>query len=913
MAAAARLRATDERYLVALANQTGRKFVEDNAMRDLRFWRWRQAGDDEAEREIEAHFALAMEVRLQAGFTPRDARVAARREFGSVALIKEELRDMRTGTAVERLWRDVRHAGRRLCRSPAFTAATTLTLALAIAANVTVFALVERVLLNPLPYPDSGRLVMLDFAMPGRNISSGFNSITTRQYFHYAAHARTLAALAVYRNEDRTLTGQGTPERIRVARTTPSLTAVLRITPEIGRWLPAGPPRGAAPTVVLSHNLWRRRFAADPGVLGRVITLDGAGATVVGVMPPGFAFPDARVDVWATELFPATSGDDSYSFTAAGRLADSASLNALRAEITSLTRALHAEAQGNGYDALVSTALPLRDFTVGGVSSALWVLLASAAGVLLIAFANITNLFLVRAEARQREVAVRSALGAGQSGIARFFLAESAILSAGGGALGLLASWYGVTALVAAGPANLPRLHELRLAPNHVLVTLGLTALAALTFGLVPLLRLAAAARPLHESSRGATAARQSHRARRLLMGGQIALALVLLVASGLLTRSFVRLRAVDPGFDSTSALTFQIGLPRADYPERERVVRTHEALLDRLAALPGVASASAVNCVPLSGRGFCGGAPIYVEGGPPPGPSNVPPIVAIRPVAARFFETMGMPLVAGRGITEADFVGNALVAVVNDTLVRQTFPGGNPLGKRVRLAPHAQANVWFTIVGVVKTTPTFALAEPRPAPKMYVPMLAARNVWPSNLEVMTYVLRTSILPNGLAAAAAAAVKGIDPNLALAEVRSLQNIMDAAAAPRALTMTLVVLAALTALLLGVIGIYGAMSYIVSQRSSEIGVRLALGAEPANVARMIVGEGALIALAGITVGLTAAVGGGRLIQALLFGVSPRDPGVFAGTAALLLTVVLLACWLPARRAARLNPLEALRAE
>jgi predicted permease len=561
----------------------------------------------------------------------------------------------------------------------------------------------------------------------------------------------------------------------------------------------------------------------------------------------------------------------------------------------------------------VSTALPLHEFTVGSIASALWMLLGSALVVLLVACANVANLFLVRCEARQREIAVRRALGAGTAGIARYFLAESALLSLAGGALGLLAARYGVGALAAFGPASLPRLHEIHLAPIHVIFTAALSALAALTFGVVPLLRLGTWRELLVDSGRGMTITRRSHRARRLLMAGQVALALVLLVASGLLCRSFVRLRALDPGFNPTSALTFQIGLPRSDYPDGERIVRTHRAILDRLAALPGVTSASAVNCLPLSGRGFCGGAPLFTEGETlRPGGDAVRPIVANRPVSARFFETMGMPVVLGRGFTQADFTGNELVTVVNDTLVRVAFPRQNPLGQRIRLGPHMARDLWFTIVGVVKTTPTIALAEALPAPKMYVPMLT-RDLWPRSTDVMTYVLRASIPPIGLAAAARGAMKEVDPRLALADVRTLQDIMDAAAAPRAFTMTLIIIAATTALLLGVIGIYGAMSYIVTQRTGEIGVRLALGAEPASVARMIVWQGGAVALAGIAVGLASALAGSRLIQSLLYGVSPRDPAVFTGTTALLLAVVLLASWLPARRAARLSPLDALRTE
>jgi predicted permease len=841
-----------------------------------------------------------------------EARRLALLRLGGVDMTKDTYREQRDLPSLERTAREIRHAFERLRRSPAFTAATVLSLSLAIAANVAVFAVVERVVVHPLPYPESERLLMLDFSMPSRNIPAGFNSLTTRQYFHYSDNARTLNGLTVYRIEERTLTGQGVPERMRIARTTPSLVSVLRVSPIAGGWLPTGPRRGSPPAAVLSHGLWSRRFGADPSVVGRAVTLNGVATTVAGVMPASFAFPDARIDAWIAESFDPGAGDDGFSFTGVARLRDGASLESARAEIIQLSRALHAVAPGNGYDQIESTALALQDFTVGPVTTALWILLASAAIVLLVACANIANLFLVRSESRQREIAVRRALGAGNGGIAGYFFAESALLSSAGAALGLLVAWYVIGILVAFGPANLPRLEEVRLAPVHAVFALGLAAIAAVVFGCLPLLRLKASQFSLRDGARGASASRRTHRMRQLLMAGQVALALVLLVASGLLFRSFVRLRANDPGFDPASTLTFQIGLPRSDYEGRQRIVSTHEAILRRLSGLPGVRYAAAVNCVPLSGRGFCGGAPVFVDGEVTlPGDSGRP-IVAVRPVTASFFDAMGMRPVLGRGITRADIDSNNLVAVVNQTLVQTTFPGQNPLGKRIRLGPHARGNVWFTIVGVVKTTPTFSLTEPRPAPKMYLPMFAGMDVWPA-VDVMTYVIRTAVPPLTLTAAARSAIKDVDSNLALAQVRTLQDHLDTAAAPRAFTMVLIVIAASTALLLGVIGIYGVTSYIVSQRTNEIGVRLALGAEPAAVTRMILRQGGAATLGGVGAGIIAALLGGRLIASLLYGVSPRDPAVLATTTLTLLTIALVACWLPARRAASVDPLIALRAE
>jgi len=861
--------------------------------------------------ELDAHLQAHIDDNLRAGMPLDEARRRALLRLGGVDQTAAVYRDQRGLPMLEQAGRELRQAFTRLVRSPGFTTAAVLSLALAIGANASIFAVVERVVLNPLPYPTSDRLVMLDFSMPSRNIPAGFNSMTAREFFFYADHARTMDSLAVYRWEDRTFTGE-TAERIRIARTTPSLATVLRTAPEVGAWLPQAQRRGAAPTAVLSHGLWYRRYGADPGVVGRTVVLNGVATTVVGVMPASFAFPDAAVEMWINEPFP-DGIDDDYSFTGVARLRDGASLDEFRAEINQLSRSLAPEAPGQGYDALFSTALTLRDFTVGQIARALWFLLSAAGVVLLVACANIANLFLVRCEARQREIAVRRALGAGSAGVAGYFLAESALLSAAGGALGLAAAWAGIRAVVAAGPAILPRLNEIQLGPVHAVFVIGLSALATLAFGLIPLARLRSSSASLHDGSRSAVSASRN-RTRRVLMGAQVALALVLLVASGLLVRSFVKLRALDLGFDPSSRLTFQIGLPPATYSTRETIVLRHQAILARLAALPGVRSASAVNCVPISGRGFCGGAPLFREGEPPPRNDTVRPIVASRPVAASFFETLGMPLVIGRGITQADIDSNSPVTVIDETLMRTAFGSENPLGKRIRLAPHRinGAPLWFTVVGVVHTTPTIALAEPRPAPKMYLPMFAGRDVFP-RVDVMTYVLHTSIPPLGLAGAVRAAVKEVDPNLALAQMRTMQDVLDAAAAPRAFTMVLIVIAASAALLLGIVGIYGVMSYVVSQRTSEIGVRIALGAEPRTVMRMIVRQGGNVALAGIGIGLLAALAGGRLIASLLYEVSPRDPAVFATTALTLLLVAVAACWLPARRAARVDPLIALRAE
>ncbi len=814
---------------------------------------------------------------------------------------------------------EIRQAARRLVRAPAFTLATISTLALAIGASGAIFAVVHRVVLNPLPFDESDRLVALRYAMPSRNVSAVY-SIPSRFYYEYLDRARTLDGLAFYwpiNPGEVTLTGRGDPERIRFIAATPSLASVLRVAPAHGRWFTEseGVP-GAAPVAVLSHGLWLRRYSQDLGIVGAVVTLDGVPTMVVGIMPPSFAFPDPRIDVWTPAPLSRTIANDGYQFGGVARLRGGATIESVRTELTQLTVGLEGAYPANGYKALVSTATTLIDATVGDISRTLWILLASVGLVLLVACANVTNLFLVRSEARQREIAVRRALGAGGRAVARYFLSESMLLSLMGGALGLAIAWAAVRMVVLFGPVNLPRLHEIRLDGVVLAFTVVLSVMTAIAFGSIPLLRFAPLVATLHESGRGQTASRAQHRARHLLMAGQVALALVLLVFSGLTLRSFQRLRAVEPGFDAASALTFNVGFPRNDYSDRPRLIAAQHAIIERLTALPGVTGVSASTCLPLSERQLCQGGPLFVEGRELPA-GAIAPFVAIRAVAGDYFSVMGMPILRGRSIERSDVEREEPVVVVNEAFARMVFRDQDAIGRRVRLGNPSLspgAPEWLTIAGVVSNTPTFALAENAPFPQLFMPMFASRNVnMAPRLNTIDYVVRTAQSPLPLTEPVRRAISEIDAGLALAQVWTLQDILDRAAAQMAFTMVLLVVAAAVALMLGVVGIYGVMSYVVTQRTGEIGVRLALGAKPASVAGAIVRQGGIVTLAGVVVGLMTALAGSRLIESLLYGVSPRDPAVFATTALLLLGIALLACWLPARRGARLSPLEALRTE
>lgn len=887
-------------------------------MRIPRWLRWRS--DTELREEIQAHLEMEIEANLERGLSPEQARAAAQRRFGNVLLVRERAREADPVFSLELVLKDLRLALRSLLRAPGFTLATGATLALAIGASTAIFTVTYRVLLNPLPYADSARILMLDFGNPTANLASGFRSLSSQQYFQYLDRARTLASLAVYQMDALTLSGQGAPERINVSRVTPSLVTVLGVSPLAGRWFAEqeGVP-GAPPVAVLSHGLWTSRYGSDPGILGQSVNLDGVPTEVIGVMPRFYSFPERGTDVWVPLALTRAAASPGYAFIGVARLRGGATIADARAELTRLTNDLEAAFPGNGYRQFVSTALTLIDGTVGRVSTMLWMLLASVGLLWLVACANVANLLLVRTEARHREVAMRRALGAGRGGIARLFLAESALLSIAGGVGGLLLAATATRLLVAFGPASLPRLDDVRLDAVTLLFTGALTAVTGLALGLLPLLRAVRIAPSLQGGGRTNTSGRQHHRIRHALMASQVALALVLLVASGLLVRSFLRLRAVDPGFDPRSTLTLQVGLPQASYPDRERVVAFHHAVLDRIAALPGVSAVSASTCLPLAAEGFCFGNTLAVEGRPRQR-GQIPRPVSQRAVAGGYVEAMGLRLRRGRGLNRTDVDQRQPVIVVDEAMVNAYFPEEDPIGRRIAFGYGSTNGPWRTIVGVVDSTVTMGLAELRPVPTLYLPMstsggpdLPVSGLVGPDISVMSYVVRSSTPPLGLVPAVRRTIDEIDATVAMARLETLQDAVDRAAEQAAFTTVLLAMAAGVALLLGLVGIYGVVSYAVTQRIGEIGVRLALGAEPGGVAAMIVRQGGLVALGGVVVGLTAALAGGRLIESLLFDVSPRDPAVFTATTVTLFGVAVLACWLPARRASHVSPVEALRAD
>ena len=895
----------------------------------------RQRIDDDLRQEIETHLACLEEAERAQGASVEQARRGARERFGHPSLYRERAVDAVVATSAEALVKEIVFAARRLARSPAFTVASVLTLALAIGANTAIFAVVERVIINPLPYPDADRLVELDHGSQRLNVANGFG-LTPGLYYQYAERAHTLQGVAIYQTDGATLTGDGDPARIRIVRVTPSLEAVTRVPPALGRWFSdADGIPGAAPFAVLSHGLWMRRYNSDVAVLGRLVFVGGSPTRVVGVMPASYDFPDPRVDLWLPAQLARAQGCGLLGYQGVARLRDGATITEARRELASLIadvpRAFPGDlgASGNVETNLIAIVRSLKDAIVGGIEKALWALLAAVGVVLLIACANVTNLFLVRSEVRQREIAIRHALGAGRPGIVRFFAAEGLLLSVAGGVLGAMLAWSAVGLLVRYGPATLPRLGEIRLDVTTGAFALALSTAVALTFSSIAVWHSRAVTLPAYELGRSNTATRSHQRIRQLLMGTQVSLALVLLAASALIARSFQNVRAIDPGFDPRSAITFSIGLPDRDYPTRERAVAVHQTILDGVRALPGVTAASSSSCLPLAGG--CFGNTVRVRGRILAN-GAVPPVALFRAVAAGYFETMHMRLLRGRSIDREDIDRKAPIVVIDQTFADRFFPDADPIGEYIasnrapRRAGEEPELAWREIVGVVSSTPVFTLVDLRPLPQMYMPMSIAAPrtgairgasantdgalVGP-NIAVMNYVVRATGEPAALLAAVRHVADTVDRSLALAQVETLQQIVDRSSAQMAFTMVLLSIAAAVALSLGLIGIYGVMSYLVTQRTGEIGIRLALGAEPRSVTRMIVRQGALVAAIGIAVGLGAAFAGGRVIESLLYRVRPRDPLVFFATSTVLFGVAVAACWLPARRAARLNPVDTLR--
>ncbi|HMB51723.1 MAG TPA: ABC transporter permease [Thermoanaerobaculia bacterium] len=818
------------------------------------------------------------------------------------------------------LARQLRLTLRSLRRAPLFTTVTVLTLAVGIGATSAVFSVVHGVLIAPLPYDEPERLVQLAYQAPGLGPEPINQSPAL--YFTFRDESELMVDSGMWGYERVSVTERTEPEQVEAIRVTDGVFGLLGVEAAIGRTFSVEDDAPGSPeTVVLSDGYWRQRLGADRSIVGETLIVDGVGHRVIGVLPPDLRFLDEAPALYLpfqwdrSEVFVGN-----FSYPALARLRPGVTLEQANAEVGRMIEV--------GFDTFPMPAgfsrqmiedvgfapevSPLSEAVVGDVGNVLWLLLGTVGIVLLIACANVANLLLVRAEGRHQELAIRSALGAGRRRLGGELMLESLLLGLAGGIAGLALAAAGLRLLHAAAPRGLPRLDEIAISPEVLLFTLATSFVAAVGFGLFPLARVAGGrlAEALKAGGRGSSDGRRRQRVRGLLVASQVALALVLLVGSGLMIRSFQALRSADPGFrDAGEVLTLTLSVPEAEVEDFEAATRLHERLLAEIQALPGVEQAGLTSSVTMDGRQS--NDPIFVEDFPLP-ETTIPPLRRFKWVSPEYFETMGNPLVAGRGLTWADVQTRAEVAVVTENLAREYWRDpAEAVGRRIRPYPQSP---WRTIVGVVGDVRDGGIEQPA-TPVVYWPLVVRDFFVPGELEgrrTLAYAIRSPrVGTTGFLNEVRETIWSVAPNLPLADVRTLEERLDRSMARTSFTLVMLAIAALAALLLGAVGIYGVTSYAVSQRRRELGVRLALGARPADVLRLVLRHGLLLALAGAGAGLVAAVAATRLMSAVLHGVSALDPIAFAAAALAVVALALAASWLPARRAAGIDPIETLR--
>ena len=872
-----------------------------------------QAGLDE---EIRFHIERQTEKNLRAGMAPEEARRRAMVQFGGVERAREDTRDQFRFRAMEDALRDFRYGTRALLRAPAFTVAAALTLALGIGATAAMFSVLNGVLLRPLPYPDQDRLIELLHEAPGAGISRLASSPAI--YFAYRDHSRTFESVGHFDPDSSpvTVTGRGEPEAVPSMEVTHEVLAILGAKPALGRgFAPADDAPGSAPTAVISDGYWRRRFGGTSPV-GQTLIVDGVPREIIGVLPRSFAFFDDPVDIFFP-LQPVRSAARFPSFDGRGiaRLKPGVTLAEAEADVARMVPMLIAEFGPWDAARFGPKLVTLKDRVVGNVGDTLWVLMGTIALLLLLACANVANLVLVRAQARRPQLAIRAALGAGSGALARVVFMESAVLGLAGGAAGLLVAYFSLPHLLSLGADDLPQVMAVSIDKRVLLVTLGVSLLAASLFALLPVLQLAAPGfalnRALHAGGRSNTGGRESHRARHVLVVAQVALALVLLVGSGLMIRTFQRLRQVDPGFrDPGTVQTFRLTIPMAGTTgeaeaaaSREGNLRTKQAMVDALSAVAGVESvafSSFNDGLPLDGDGRTGF--FFVEGRPAPAEgTNV--LREIQFVSPGFFSALRTPLLTGRAFDWSDVYQARTVVMVSENLALAEWGSpGAALGQRIYMNP---AGPRFEIVGVVKDVHHYGLNQPPPQ-TVIRPAVASATA--------TFVVRSARVGTvGFMDDLRQAVWSVNGDLSLAGVRTLSQMHERSMARASMTMKLLAITGSIALALGLIGVYGVVSYAVAQRRREIGIRLALGAQHGQVRRMFVRLALALVAMGVAIGLGAAAGLTRLMKSQLFGVSPLDPATHLGVALALLAAAALASYVSAQRASALDPVEVLKGD
>jgi putative ABC transport system permease protein len=857
--------------------------------------------EHELDEELKFHLERDAAQNLQSGMSPEEAHYAALRSFGGIDQSKEECRDARGVRLLEEVWQDLRCAARLLIKTPGFTFVAVITLALGIGANTAIFSIVNAVLLRPFPYLAPERLVIVQERESGGAFSPSYPN-----FLDWRAQNTAFEAISAVRgNESFNFTGTGEPERLQGRLVSAEFFSTLGIKPLLGRDFLAEEDRsGATPAVILSYGFWQRRFGNDPGTIGKQLTLNQQSYTVVGIAPPDFQYGlEADVTVpfgLEAQRFSRRGADPGTDVVA--RLKPNVSRQQGETDLNIVAARLEQQypETNKGRRVLLT---PLHESVVGNVRQPLLILLGAVGLVLLIACANVANLLLVRASARQKEMAVRVALGASRATIIRQLLTESVLLAALGAALGILLAFWGTSFIAAQLPFGIPRLQEARVDVLVLVFTLAVSLLTGLLFGLAPALH---ASRPnltegLKEGERGSSGRRR--RLRSVLVVGEVALTLTLLVGAGLLIQSFRRVLLVDPGFRPQNLLTMQVSV---NNPDGRQVANFFEQLQQNVRNLPGVNSVAVSNGIPFGSTNF---PPFLIEGRPV---TDGKPSGLRYNVSPAYFQTMGIELIKGRFFTGEDRPDTSPVVIIDEVLAQRYFPNEDPLGKRLKATADAPG---IEIVGIVRHAEPNSLDAQGPTPAQFYLNFNQIPVerLPGYVRRINLLTRTEVEPLGLVSAVRAQVTALNKDQAVFNVRTMEQVLAQSVAARRFSMLLLTVFAVVALALASLGLYGLMSYAVAQRTREIGVRLALGAQVSDVLKLVIGQGMKLALVGVSIGLIAAFGLTKLMSSLLFEVKPTDVPTFICTALLLAITALMASYVPARRAMKVDPLVALRCE
>ena len=861
----------------------------------------RRRADLEIDAEIDAHLQLLVDEHVRAGHTPDEARRLARLDLGGAVQVAEAVRERRSGAWIETLARDVRHGARVMARRPLATGTAAGALALGIGATVSVFSVVAGVLLRPLPYHEPHRLAVV--------LHNGTGPVSPANYLDWKAAMQSFSDMAAAEYWRTDYVGDGEAEKLFALRVTPNMFSVLGVAPELGRLFTSDTPTGGSSAeVILSQALWQRRFAGDPAIIGRAIRLDGASYTVIGVMPARFMFAPfwaTRAELWAPlDLTDRATSRDGQSLRVFARLAPGIDLRQAQAEVAVVTRRLDEQFPGTNRDV---AAVALVDRVTGDVRTSLWLILAAAGFVLLLTSANLAHVLLSHGAARSREFGMRIALGASRGRLVRQVLTETAMLVGCGGLAGLGLAFLGVDALKALSPPDLPRLDEVSVDTGVVAFAVAATALTAALTGLAPALRAARSALPATVRAAGPDGL--GRRGRGLLVVAEFSLALVLAAGAGLTVQSFLRMQDVDPGFDAEGVLSMTVSVAGAPAGVPGRREAFYTAAVSAVAALPGVRSASAVNHLPIAGDLW--GLPIRIEGREAPTP-DTSRAATYRVVLPGYFQTMGIRLVAGRDVTGTDRLGAEPVVIVNEYFADRHWPGEDALGRRIAIGGSDEP-AWMRIVGIARNTLRERWFEERQE-EVYVPLLQSESHLSSPASHFAYTTLV-VRFDGDAASVVPAIRDaiwrLDDEVPISDVQTMASVVNAATARPRFYMVLLSVFAAAALALAALGVYGVVSLDVASRQREFGIRLALGARPGSIARLVVARGLGLAASGTVMGVLGAVALAGVMASVTHGVSPTDRTTFLIAAASLAVVALVACWLPARRATRTDALVALR--